>query len=226
MGVGVNFAVAVSKLRSDSALYLPYSGPQLKRGARRKYGAKIDYRHLPEQCLKQNSIDGEMETQIYQAHLLHRAFAQPLNVVILVKRNLNTQAWAHVVLFSSDLALTAEQVIDYYSLRFQIEFNFRDAKQFWGLEDFMNVNQTAVTNAAHLSLFMVNVTQRLLRDFRADEPLFSILDLKAHCRGLKYVSETIKMLPQKLDVNLIAPLLRHVTALGRIHTPSPQPASP
>ena len=215
----------ISKLRSDSALYLPYTGPQLPRGARRKYGAKIDYRHLPEQFLKQSSVEGEMETRIYQAHLLHKAFAQPLNVVILVKRNLTTQARAHVVLFSSDLALAAEQIIDYYSLRFQIEFNFRDAKQFWGLEDFMNVNQTAVTNAATLSLFMVNVAHRLLGDFRVDEPLFSILDLKAHCRGLKYVTETLKMLPQKLDLNFIAPLLRHVTALGRIHTVKPQPCS-
>ena len=215
----------ISKLRSDSALYLPYTGPQRPRGARRKYGAKIDYRHPPAQFLKQSSVDGEIETRIFQARLLHRAFAQPLNVVILVKRNLKTQACAHVVLFSSDLALTAEQIIDYYSLRFQIEFNFRDAKQFWGLEDFMNVKQTAVTNAANLSLFMVNVAHRLLHDFRADDTLFSVLDLKAHCRALKYVTETIKMLPQKLDANLIAPLLRHVTALGRIHTTNSRPAS-
>lgn len=39
---------------------------------------------------------------------------------------------------------------------FSLEFNFRDAKQYWGLEDFMNISQTAVTNAANLSLFMVN----------------------------------------------------------------------
>ena len=29
-----------------------------------------------------------------------------------------------------------QTIIDSYSARFQIEFNFRDAKQFWGLEDF------------------------------------------------------------------------------------------
>ena len=33
-----------------------------------------------------------------------------------------------------------------YRLRFQLEFNFRDAKQYWGLEDFMTVNQTPVYN--------------------------------------------------------------------------------
>jgi len=32
-------------------------------------------------------------------------------------------------------------VIKSYSLCFQIEFNFRDAKQYWGLEDFMNVEK-------------------------------------------------------------------------------------
>ena len=40
---------------------------------------------------------------------------------------------AHVLLFSSDLELAQGTLVDYYSLRFQIEFNFRDAKQFWGL---------------------------------------------------------------------------------------------
>jgi putative transposase len=47
-----------------------------------------------------------------------------------------------------------------------IEFNFRDAKQFWGLEDFMNIGQTAVTNAANLAFFMVNLSHHLLADFR------------------------------------------------------------
>jgi putative transposase len=63
--------------------------------------------------------------------------------------------------------LSYEKVIDYYKLRFQIEFNFRDAKQFWGLEDFMWVQkEIAVTNAANLSFFMVNLSHYLLTLFR------------------------------------------------------------
>ena len=69
---------------------------------------------------------------------------------------------SHVILFSSDLTLSYAKIIDYYKLRFQIEFNFRDAKQFWGLEDFMNRGQTAVTNAVNLSFFMVNLFHHLL----------------------------------------------------------------
>jgi hypothetical protein len=91
-----------------------------------------------------------------------------------------------------------------YKLRFQIEFNFRDAKQYWGLEDFMNIEQTPVTNAANLSLFMVSLSQILLDHYHSNDPSMSVLDLKAHFRGFRYVAETIKMLPQKPDNDLLA----------------------
>ena len=129
----------ISKLRCDAALYFPSTGPYAGRGPRRKYGRKVDYDHIPEQYLKETTVEGHIETQLYQMQLLHKEFAQPLNVVIIVKTNLRTQARAHVVLFSSDLELACAPLVDYYGLRFQIEFNFRDAKQYWGLEDFMNV---------------------------------------------------------------------------------------
>jgi putative transposase len=211
----------ISKLRQDAALYMPYTGPQNKYGPRRKYGNKIDYANLPTAYLKQITVQDGIQTRIYQAALWHKDFPQLLNVVIIVKVNLDTGAQAHVVLFSSDLSLTYDHLIDYYALRFQIEFNFREAKQYWGLEDFMNVTQTTVTNAANLSLFMVNLAARLLRDFRQHNPRFGILDLKAHFRGRKYVSETIKLLPEKPDPILLAKVFDTVARLGSIHSVEP-----
>ncbi|MDQ7046740.1 MAG: hypothetical protein Q9M39_03645 [Sulfurovum sp.] len=73
--------------------------------------------------------------------MLHRKFADRLNIVIIEKINLSTGKIAHVNLFSTDLTLDYEKIIDYYSLRFQIEFVFRDAKQYWGMEDFMNIKK-------------------------------------------------------------------------------------
>jgi hypothetical protein len=111
----------ISKLRCDAALYFPYTGPYAGRGPRRKYGDKVDYAHMPEKSLIATTVDGPMQTCVYQAQLLHKEFAQPLNVVIIVKTNLRTQAQAHVILFSSDLTLAAASLVDYYGLRFQIE---------------------------------------------------------------------------------------------------------
>jgi putative transposase len=203
----------ISKLRGDAALWFPWDG----KGRRRKYGKRVDYAHIPEKYLKSTTVKDGIQTCTYQAQLLHKDFPVLLNVVILVKKNLATQAWAHVILFSSDLELSCENLVDYYCLRFQIEFNFRDAKQFWGLEDFMNVNPTAVTNAANLSLFMVNLSQLLMCDFRQTDPDFGVLDLKSYYRGYKYATEMLKILPQKPDDILIAHLFQKIATLGSIH---------
>ena len=211
----------ISKLRHDAALYLPYTGPYAGRGPRRKYGRKVDADNMPEKYLQEITVDGHIQTRLSQAQLLHKEFAQPLNVVILAKTNLRTQAQAHVILFSSDLELPYAHLVDYYGLRFQIELNFRDAKQYWGLEDFMNVTPTGVTNAANLSLFMVNVAYRLRIDLYPHDPDYSVLDLKADCRGYKYVEETIKLLPDKPEPVLFAQILHKVAGLGRIHVSQP-----
>jgi putative transposase len=211
----------ISKLRYDAALYFPYTGPYAGRGPHRKYGDKVHYNNISRQYLKETSVEGHIQTRLYQAQLLHKDFTQPLNVVIIAKTNLRTQARAHVVLFSSDLDLAYASLVDYYGLRFQIEFNFRDAKQYWGLEDFMNVTPRGVTNAANLSLFMVNVAYRLRTEIQQHAPDYSVLDLKADCRGYKYVEETIKMLPEKPEPVLFAKILNQVTGLGRIHATQP-----
>ncbi len=103
-----------------------------------------------------------------------------------------------------------------------IEFTFRDAKQYWGLDDFMNVKGTAVTNAANLALFMVNLVYVLLRDARQMDPQCSVLDLKAYCRGYTYVRETIQLLPQPPDEHIMAQMFRQVANLGRIHATEAQ----
>jgi hypothetical protein len=207
----------ISKLRSDAALCFAYTGAYKGSGPHCKYGNRLDYHNIPDDYLKSTTVEDGIQTRVYQAQLLHTDFPVALNVVIIVKTNLATQAWAHVILFSSDLALPYDRLIEYYSLRFQIEFNFRDAKQFWGLEDFMNVSQTAVTNAANLSLFMVNLSNVLMCDFRQIDPDFGVLDLKAYYRGRKYANEIIKILPQKPDDILVAQLFRKIASLGSIH---------
>jgi putative transposase len=207
----------VSKLRCDAAVYEPFTGQYRGRGPHPKYGDKVDVRKMKKKYLKSDKIDDGLRTQIYQATLLNKEFAAPIHGVIVLKTNLSTQAQAHIILFSTDLELSSEKLIDYYSLRFQIEFNFRDAKQYWGLDDFMNVKEVAVTNAANLSFFMLNFSSILLRRFRETNPAFSILDLKSHYRGCRYVSATIKMLPQKPDAILLTEFFQQIARLGMVH---------
>jgi len=208
----------ISKLRCDSALYFRYNGAQKKKGPRKKYGQKGDYHNIPNKYLVRKHTDGDIETHVYPAQMLHKEFAQPLNMVIITKTNLKSGACANVNLFSSDMVLSWEKIIEYYSLRFQSEFNFRDAKQYWGLADFMNTKEIPLTNALNLSLFMVNVSQVLLREFRKTNPDRGVLDLKAYFRAAKYFEETIKLLPQKPEPILLDQIFAQVASIGCIHS--------
>jgi hypothetical protein len=179
------------KPRNDSALYFPYTGKYSGHGRRKKYGKKLNCRALPKKYQKSYSVEGDIRTCIYQLNIKHKLFADMLNVVIIVKTNLKTGQVAQVILFSSDLKLAYDKLVEYYVLPIQIEFNFRDAKQFWGLEDFMNIKQTQVHNAANLSMFMVNLSQALLQK-KSRKFGQSINDLKAWFRASKYVEKTLK----------------------------------
>ena len=214
----------VSKLRFDAALYEPFAGKYRGRGPHPKYGDKVDVRTMKKKYLKADDTEAGIRTQIYQAALLNHEFVSPINVVVILKTNLSTKKQAHVILFSTDLELSYQKLYDYYTLRFQIEFNFRDAKQYWGLDDFMNIRKEAVTNAANLSFFMVNFSSVLLRQYRKNNPDFSVLDLKSHYRGHRYVAETIKLLPRKPDAILLAEIFQQIARLGMVH-PTFEPVS-
>ena len=207
----------ISKLAVNSALYFRYAGTYSGRGPHKKYGERVKYAALPGEYRQQTTTAKGICTEIYQFTALHQLFAQPLNVVVIVKTNSTTGARAHAILFSSDLNQTYDQIIDYYTLRFQIEFNFRDAQQYWGLEDFMNVKELPVTNAVNLAFCMVNLAQVLRQRWRPQQPDFSVLDLKAHFRGLKYVTETLKLLPQEPEPIAFQQIAAKIALLGAVN---------
>lgn len=207
----------ISKLRRDSALYFPYEGVQKMQGANRKYGQKLEYDRLSEVHLKSSTMEKGIQTDVFQMTLWHKRFADQLNIVIIRKTKVTHNKVAHIVLFSTDLTQGHQQMTDYYCLRFQIEFNFRDAKQFWGLEDFMNVKQRRVHNFANLSMMMVNVAHKLIESRRITQPYFSVNDLKAEFRGRKYALELLKLLPELPNELLIDSFFDQIGKLGSIN---------
>jgi len=205
----------VSKLRCDAALYEKYEGAYAGRGAKKKYGEKLNYEELPEKYLKKSEREGEVLTNYYQGIFLNRKFGCALNVVMIEKKDVKKGKVGHVLLFSSDLELAWEKLIEYYRLRFQIEFNFRDAKQHFGLEDFMNITPRGVENAANLAFLMVNLSAKLLAE-RAESCL-GINDLKSQFRGIYYALETIKIVKPKAERILIEKVKEVISRIGSIH---------
>lgn len=209
----------ISKMRKDAALFEKYAGDYGGKGSRRKYGERLRYDLLPVKYLKKSERVGKLITNYYQGVFLHKEFGQAINVVIIRKLNVETQKAGHVILFSDDLELNWENLIDYYSLRFQIEFNFREAKQHFGLEDFMTTTEKGVENAANIAFLMVNLSAKLIKN--SEEKCVGVLDLKTQYRGVKYAVEAIKILLKNPETILMKEAIEEVTEriskLGGIH---------
>ena len=63
------------------------------------------------------------------------------------------------VFFSTDLTKSAKDIFDIYRTRFQLEFVYRDGKQFMGLTHCQARNKEAMSFAFNASLSSVNVTR-------------------------------------------------------------------
>lgn len=208
----------ISKMRHNAQLFLLPTAPQKQQRPRLKYGNRVDYANLPHDSRVSCREESQVRTEIYQMRCRHKDFADLLNVVVIVKTDLATGRLGQVVLFSGDLTLDALTLIDYYSLRFQIEFVFRDAKQHFGLEDFMAVTQTSVANAVGLSFFMVNLSYYLLGSLRMSSPGSGVNDLKSYYRGRHYVAALLKYVPEQPVPITWSEVVERVCRRGFIHS--------
>jgi putative transposase len=190
----------ISKMRHDAKLHFLPTEAQKEASPRLKYGDRLDYDNLPLASRVSCKSEGDYECEVYQMQCRHKDFADVLNIAILVKTHRLTKRRGHVILLCSDLELAALTMIDYYSLRFQIEFEFRDAKQHFGLSDFVCVNQASVQNAVGLSFFLGNLSRHLLDGLQESFPQAGVIDLKSYYRGRRYATETLKCLPSALKL--------------------------
>jgi putative transposase len=207
----------ISKMQHNAELYLRPTEQEKADHPRLKYGARLNSHQLPEKLRISSTTEGDYCTEVYQATCLHKHFADLINVVIIVRTHLESQRVGHVVLFSSDLSLSALTLIDYYALRFQIEFTFRDAKQYFGLEDFMGVKEVSIQNAVGLSFFMVNLSRYLLDGLRTSYPGAGVNDLKSFYRARHYIAEVLKCVPEKAGGISHSDLIEQVCRHGLIH---------
>jgi len=217
----------ISKLNRNTALFLPYQEKKKRkrrRGRPRKYGEKLDYQKLPKENLAHEFEEEGIQTKIYQfSGVWTRRMPYLINAVIIVKICLKTQKRSRVILFSTDLHLQAKELIKFYSLRFQIEFNFRDAKQYFGLADFKNIKQQQVKNAVGLAFFMDNISMILIEQAKEKwkEEFVSIQDLKAYFRGEKYLNfilNTLEIDQQSILNQTDVQQILKIGAINRTHS--------
>ncbi len=100
--------------------------------------------------------------------------------VVVVVNHKEKAVPRYVVLFSTDTELAAAAILRFYKARFQIEFIFRDAKQFAGFSDCQARDQEALHFHFNASVAVVNVARLMAQaEHKTEEKLvFSMTSIK------------------------------------------------
>jgi hypothetical protein len=169
----------ITKLRYDANCRFLYTGPHPhRRGRKRKYDGKVNFHDLGRFAYL-GPLAEKDHIHLYTALVWHVSLKQQLRVVVLVNRKDPHQP-RFMVLASTDLALDGHKLVTLYGARFQIEFLFRDSKQFTGLTD-------CQSRAAAVLDFHFNAALATLNLARAEElrgspatpaPVFSMASWK------------------------------------------------
>jgi hypothetical protein len=125
----------ISRLRKDAKGWdqiLPVPGKR-KPGRPKTKGQEWKLADLVKMPLQSVTVQlyGEMKTlQVFVRDVYLRDFKELVRVVVI------QTATSPVLLVSTDLALTAQQIIEIYGARFSIEISIRDLKQHFGFTDY------------------------------------------------------------------------------------------
>jgi hypothetical protein len=148
----------ITKLRADADCRFLYTGPHPKRrGAKRKYDGKVNFQDL-QRFENLGTLEERAHIQLYTALVWHVSLKRQLRVVVLVNRK-DPAKPRSIVLASTDLGLNGHKLVEYYVARFQIEFLFRDSKQFTGLADCQSRAATVLDFHFNAALATLNLAR-------------------------------------------------------------------
>ena len=148
----------LSRLRSNTVLYtMPQNKTGKKRGRPRKYGhrlgscAEMAARFISHASIHRVFLYGKYrDVNAFSATVMLKTLKCPVRVVWVFHK---TQ-W--VALFSTDMVLSIEQIIEYYGARWKIESGFKEIKQDIGSSKSQTRNAHAVIN--HINFSMIAAT--------------------------------------------------------------------
>ena len=148
----------ITKLRCDADCLFLYRGPHPKRrGPQRKYDGKVNFQDL--RRFEHLGMLEEVEhVHLYTAMVWHVTLKRRLRVVVLVNRK-QADKPRYIVLAATDLELDGRKLVALYGARFQIEFLFRDSKQFTGLADCQARAEAALAFHFNASLATLNLAR-------------------------------------------------------------------
>lgn len=182
----------ISRLRVDAVLQYAFCGEQKTgRGRPKTFDGKINYQSID---LNHFITVSELEKEkIYTAKVYCKSLKKWIIVVLVY--TLKKGVWKHKTFFSTDLDLAPTTILTYYKNRFQIEFLYRDSKQFTALNQCQARSKKKLHNHFNIALTTVNLAKitHWLSIEKCERMAFSMSDVKTMYSNDLHLNRFIKV---------------------------------
>lgn len=207
----------ISRLQKNCYLRYAHQGEKRKgRGRPKVYGEKIDKKALSLQHFK--LIESTDNYHLYEGIAQVRSLGRWCKIVIL--QNLKTDGTIKSVCIycSTDKEMDGLKVYEYYRMRYQIEFLFRDSKGHLGLEDSQSRQKEAIDFHCNMSLTALNVAKAMhwYSIPKEERKSFSIADIKTRYSNELLLDRIISLYGKDPKEEKIRPEIMELYQLGRI----------
>jgi hypothetical protein len=167
----------ITRLRNDANLLYLYKGKQKGgRGRPKQFDGKVNLQNIDKRRFtKVELTDGVV---IYESVVYNVSLKRNIKLAYV---QIETEKKITTLLFmSTNLERSAVDIYRYYKSRYQMEFNFRDAKQFTGLEECQARDANKLNFHFNSSLSSINVAKIIQRVHCKNEEniTYSISDIK------------------------------------------------
>ena len=192
----------VSRFRDNADLRYLYTGPRTgKRGRPKLIDGKINYEKLDYFRMEKLHIEG-LEGKAYTLLAYSKAMKRKVRLVIWIMPNKK-----HKLFFSTKLTMTGEEVLRTYRSRFQIEFCYRDAKQFVGLTHCQARHTRQLYFSYNASFSALNVAKVMMKE---NEQPYSIASFKSLMFNSYYTKRIFDVSRIRPNQTLISKIIKEL----------------
>lgn len=207
----------VGRMRDDAnARYLFLGKTPQGRGRPKQYDGKIDVNKIDKRRIPKVYENDSM--RIYSAVVNSVGLTRNIKLAYTEFLDPHGQVITRKLFFSTDLDMPGHEIIRCYRARFQMEFLFRDAKQFIGLQHcqarsskkihfHINASLTAASLAKTMQRTNINKTQRIQ---------YSPTDIKTELFNYSLLNRILSIYPIDLNIKINTNIMRSILNFGKI----------
>jgi hypothetical protein len=207
----------VTRFRNDAVMYYT---PELdvpgKRGPKAKKGTRIDVMKIDTNKLKCLSKDNNQI--VYGGLVFMKSLGYLVMTNIVHHLDVDGSVKDAKIYICTDVKVEASQVYVMYKSRFQIEFLYRDSKQFTGLEDSQSRNVNALEYHFNMSLTATSIAKAAchLSIPKEERGPFSLSSITTELHNRDMVKRIFALFAENPDINIIDEKVQKLYQLGKI----------